>query len=964
MYGSSNYFANNTFEKYGNTPGGRLGFAVPESSPFFANQHVDVEGNETGDLDMTQDKSALMSSFITSPRGLKRSRNGQIREQVESEYPGIARALTTRAGPAKLEESDDMLLQEEEILSQLDKVAVASPHDRDLAVGERVRELLKLFLQHGDMATKEAGVGPEAGDGLSKASYLASLLLQLHHPCATQSVHVSRRQRSDATATNIHNYVSSTPRALLDWLDTYHNPFPDEFDMIWRSRPSPAAHERFWDCIFSCLARGKLDRAIRLLSTAGWENAATAVEDRGLSGGMYSDRQLDSIEEVVERCIEVLHSCPGLKNNEWDIKGGEWLSFRRRVRQAVKDLEAFAGENEELGESTVEGNMFAKSSGMGMSSASRKAESKVPWSIYENLKLAYGILLGNTDEIVDVSQDWLEASLYLTVWWDGESETVAPPMNASQSLRKSVQRNIQNTREIDVVPSTAYRKRLAEAFLLVTNSEDPVFVPISTDIVHLGLACIMLGSSEGIVGILTATSLPVAVAVVDVAALGGWLTQRSHSTGLLEQGFDSEDLMVLSHGSGQNTHFGGVERDTLLSTYADQLAEKSVLRSSDGKVEKEGWELAIAVLGRMNDVKASQRKIAKLLDHIELTDEVRVNRVLTACGEQGLLDQVKALAERYADTIAESTKSYGPALIYYARAHATTKLKSTLALLTSICLLHSAALPAKNDMDPLLSSLLSKERSALVDLARIDSEAAEMLALHISGYATLRRFYELRDQAASCFQRSAVLLERRREAATALLVVTESAADCIQGGLFDPSVESVVPVDGLLVLFGESLPLLGHPQRIFTKSQVFALLRLVEDFTTAPGRIRDNAESLLKASLNAYRNVGGKMGQSDLLRKSKSDLSSKSGSGLGGSSYDMLASIPGLMMQSIDSVESGGSGKSSGNGDEQFEIVARGWDWRKGLDGFMDVGRNEVVILIRTALAKEVAKGWSGEINW
>lgn len=606
---------------------------------------MDVEGNEGGDIDVTQDKSAFMSSLITSPRGLKRSRNGQIREQVESEYPGIARSLTAHAGPAKLQESDDVLLQEEGILSQLDESAMAPPHDRDSTIVEHVRELMRLFHQHGDMTTKEAGIGPEAGDGLSRASYLASLLLQLHHPCAWRTVQVSRQQRSDATARHIQAGVSSTPRALLDWLETYHNPFPDDFDTIWRFQPSPAAHERFWDCIFACFTRGKFDQAIRLLSAAGWENAATAAEDRSAPGGMYSDRQLDSIEEVVEHCTKVLQSCPGLKYNEWDVKGGDWSSFRRRVRQAAKNLEAFAGEDDELGDSIAEANIFAKSSGIGMSSASRKAESRVPWGIYENLKLAYGILLGNTDEILDASQDWLEASLYLTIWWDGEGETVAPPMNASQSLRKSVQRSAQNTREIDVVPSTAYRKRLAEAFLLVTDSDDPVFVPNSTDIIHLGLACIMLGSLDSIVGILATTSLPVAVTVVNVAALGGWLTQGSHSKGLLEQGFDSEDLMVLSHGSGLRARSGGLERDKILSAYADRLAEKDVLRSSDGKVEREGWELAIAVLGRMDDVAASQNKIARLLDEIELTDEARVNRLLTACGEQGLLEQVRGLAE-------------------------------------------------------------------------------------------------------------------------------------------------------------------------------------------------------------------------------------------------------------------------------------------------------------------------------
>lgn len=272
-------------------------------------------------------------------------------------------------------------------------------------------------------------------------------------------------------------------------------------------------------------------------------------------------------------------------------------------------------------------------------------------------------------------------------------------------------------------------------------------------------------------------------------------------------------------------------------------------------------------------------------------------------------------------------------------------------------LLHSASSPARQDLDTQLSSLLSKERSALVNLARSDTEAASLLASHLSGYATVRRFYDLRDQdinpaAGSNTSAPLKLLERKREAAKALIAIMESAADCVRGGLYDPDVESVVPVDGVLALFGEALPLLGQPKRIFTKDQVYSLLRVVEDFATAPSRIRENAESLLQASVNAFRDGGARMGKSaDLLKKSRSDLSSKSG--LGGSSYDMLASS--VMMQSQE--------KKGGRAVE----VARGWDWRKGLDGIsgtMDVGGDEVLMLLRVALAQEVARGWSGQINW
>lgn len=256
-------------------------------------------------------------------------------------------------------------------------------------------------------------------------------------------------------------------------------------------------------------------------------------------------------------------------------------------------------------------------------------------------------------------------------------------------------------------------------------------------------------------------------------------------------------------------------------------------------------------------------------------------------------------------------------------------------------------------MDAQLSSLLSRDRVALVNLAHVDSEAATLLASHISGYASLRQLYELRDQDVLPVAEQSVVyrpLERKRQAATALVNVIVSAADCIQGGLYDPDVESVVPVDGVLVLLGEALPLLGGQKRVFTREQVFALLRIVEDLATAPGRIRENAESLLQASIRSYRDP--QISMSGLLKKSQSDASGRSGM-LGGSSWDLLAES--MMVQSNED----GSAKKNG-------AVQRAWDWRKGLDGLdgHEVNGNEVLALLRMSLAQEVARGWSGAVYW
>lgn len=259
-----------------------------------------------------------------------------------------------------------------------------------------------------------------------------------------------------------------------------------------------------------------------------------------------------------------------------------------------------------------------------------------------------------------------------------------------------------------------------------------------------------------------------------------------------------------------------------------------------------------------------------------------------------------------------------------------------------MCLLHSVALPTASEMDTKLESLLSKDRSALKDLAKSDLEAATLLSTYLSGYATLRKFYDVRDQDVYIGQGVHIeqplkSLDRRRQAAASLFAVAKSAADCVSGGLYDPEVESVVPVDGLLVLFGEALPLLGQDIRIFTQQQTFSLLRLVEDFVASPSRIRENADSLLSASLTAHKEATSTA--TGIFKKKRSDLSASS-------SWDMMAS---MMAQSQD-----------------LNKLQRAWDWRQGLVGMGggEVNSDAVVKLFREALIREVAGGWSGRLMW
>lgn len=148
------------------------------------------------------------------------------------------------------------------------------------------------------------------------------------------------------------------------------------------------------------------------------------------------------------------------------------------------------------------------------------------------------------------------------------------------------------------------------------------------------------------------------------------------------------------------------------------------------------------------------------------------------------------------------------ALVYYARAHSIRKVKSVVDLLISYSLVQSRAFPSEDALDEELRSLLKEPKKYLSIIANVDTEAARILQFYLSGYAMLRRFYDIRDEALVAQDDGSQKLRplaRKRAAANALVAVIGSASDSIYGGLYDPDRDSAVQVDGLLSLLGEAL---------------------------------------------------------------------------------------------------------------------------------------------------------------
>lgn len=576
---------NSSYNPSNNTFGSR-GYAAPDFDEDDADYEEDEDADADADADGYDDENApmptarqpdpFMSSFAASrstPRGLKRSRDGRIREN--SGLEAIARGMTNRSKPAPLAERDEVVVGSEDFASKLDNnVRNQLVHD-DASLTDSCAQLTDLWSRYSDPTTKPGTLGPASNEAFTKANYLATLLLQLHYPHTSAPLKNPSRQNRHALVSRAQRSVP-VPQALLKWLDTYHMPFPDDFDTVHLNQPSPAAHESFWDLVFASALRGKLDRVLRLLKDAGWDHAYTALEDGSTTAG-YTGQQLQNTEEVADHAIRLIESCPAVQYADWDVKNSDWTAFRQRVQLVLDELEMIAGGGSE----SRSGNMFRQSmeqSGMSLSTASRRAESRVPWGIYENLSLLYKLLLGSLDDILLTSQDWLEASIYLTVWWDGSDDRSQAAGSNKAGLRKSV---TQKPREVDVSTLAAYRARLADVFAQVTDQPDDAVFNVNTmDIVEVGIACIMEDNVGSVVSILRTLSMPVAVSVVEIASIGGWLPlARPRSRGhLLGQGFSKEDLLVLSHGPVQESP-QDIDRDLLMGEYADLLADKSHVRT-------------------------------------------------------------------------------------------------------------------------------------------------------------------------------------------------------------------------------------------------------------------------------------------------------------------------------------------------------------------------------------------------
>jgi Nup85 Nucleoporin len=566
-------------------------------------------------------------------------------------FPKIAKDFCNQMGTPNVTESEhDLVLGTEELIMQLYEEGIGASNDEDTlfqTLAAIPGELLKFWADYGSKTSAHlseeyaATIGPGPRfSAFAKANFLANLLLRLYQPHSNHSVNdnspfLRSTLLRGSVSQAIEGKAKNIPLLLLEWMDDYHDPYPSQLDEIQKHRPSPAHHPLFWNTILNSLLRGRVIAVVNALKTAGWRHARNSLDEKDGSGDAgYTGIALKNIEKVVGDAIQMLQQCPATRG-DWDIKGSDWTLFRLGIQKAKESLRIFAEGQVRARRDSPETENFGKTSPAGQESYSgiaKKAESRVPWDIYQNLITVYNLILGDFDPIVESSQDWCEATIGLVVWW-----------NPSRDDRRLI---LGRSRPSTKPNSANYLRRIADSFYRATDESTDLQVNTNNP-VEVGLACLFEGDIESVISLLSSWSGPVSTAIVEIATLGRWLPHDEPRGFTHIDGLDQDDMDVL----GINPQPDNVDslKDQTLIVYATALAQCSQLESKPRfgrpKLARNGWELAIEVLGRLDSAKRTEEEVSKVISDFPIHSGVNVEKLWRLLNELGMTVHAENVAE-------------------------------------------------------------------------------------------------------------------------------------------------------------------------------------------------------------------------------------------------------------------------------------------------------------------------------
>lgn len=557
----------------------------------------------------------------------------------ESKYSTVSRDLYKQLGYAEITEPPGTILQTEEVVTRLYNEGVGAEDDEekldDTLAGATeflIRDVWEPYVKMLPRSDEEHGVtvgpGPNASD-FEKGAWIAALLFRLHHAPPMR----------DGFGAPVKPPL---PRVLFEWQDEYHNPCEGQVEAIFRHRPSPAAHSLFWQAIYMSLIRGDIAAAVALLRQAGWSHVKKGT--RGEPA--YTGQPLKNIERVVEDVCHIMEACPGANNDSaagWDIQNSDWTLFRLKAKAAKENLINFSeGKDRPHYPSRFGGSEFGEPDGPGsLTTLARKAESRLPWDVYESLQSLYSILIGEADSIIAAAQDWCEATIGLFGWWDNGHSNRKLGLSRSQAILGNM------------TIKDEYLDRLSASFHAAMDSD---FHFNGMDAVEACIACAFESNVDGVIGFLRAWSLPIAATAAEVASLGRWLPPPEPQNLIAMDNFDADDLEVLGMSRGAGLEQQDGVKDTTLIYYARALNELTPLTGTvvkkggvRAKVTRDGWEMAVQVVGRMDSPERSEELVNDLLRHIldriEPDSHATIDKIWALLNDLGMINFAEDTAE-------------------------------------------------------------------------------------------------------------------------------------------------------------------------------------------------------------------------------------------------------------------------------------------------------------------------------
>lgn len=544
---------------------------------------------------------------------------GKSTRNREFRFGAIAKNIYTTQDAANLTEPPELIVGTEDLVCRLYNDGVGTEEDvekMDNSLAAISYRLIRLWNEHVDNLPEPEGeefasIGPGAqAEPFEKAAFVAHLILRMHHTRFDPDTEQEK--------------TPPLPEVLFSWMDSSHNLFPNQIREISRYKPSPACHSLFWQTLRNALLRGNVTGASFLLKNAGWEHVRKGT--RGEKA--YIGKALENVRRFAAATCETLDQCPAT-TSDWDIWNSAWTLFRVRAKGALDRLTLFA-EGRDVQMDDLDGSYSDQIPTM--STMAKEASSQLPWDIYEHLQMVYGIVLGNHEAILETAQDWCEATVGLFGWWDDSTQP-------RKSLRISQGRfNASTSSRFGA--SDDYLDRLSSAFHKVVQSD---LNPNTMDPVEVAIASAFEGNVTAVIGCLRIWSLPVSCSVAEIASLGEWLPPTETTSELPADGLDMDDLALLGIAQPSDDEKQGI-KDTTLVLYARELAGIDHLSP-----QRDGWEMAIEVLGRMDLPEKSEQTVGELLRDLLATldqnSSTTVDKMWRILNDLGMINFAEETAE-------------------------------------------------------------------------------------------------------------------------------------------------------------------------------------------------------------------------------------------------------------------------------------------------------------------------------